>query len=75
MASEWVSVERPSKGQSTPTWKAVTDRKRPEKPHVFNPVAAARGESLGVALCRAIVLSHCGDTVDVPDQLLAAVSA
>jgi hypothetical protein len=75
MASEWVSAERPSKGQSTPTWRAVTDSKRPEKPHVFNQVASATGESLGVAVCRAIVLSHCGDTVDVPEQLLAAVPA
>ena len=75
MSLEWVSVERPSKGQSIPTWRAVTDSKRPEKPHVFNAVASATGESLGVAVCRAIVLSRCGVTVDVPQQLLVAEPA
>lgn len=75
MSSEWVSVERPSRGQRIRTWRAVTDSKRPEKPLVLSWVASAAGESLGIAVCRAIVLSHCGDTVDVPEQLLASVTA
>lgn len=75
MTAEWVSVERLCKRQTTPTWRAVTDNKRPEKPRTFNSVASAHGESLGVAVCRAIVLSRCGNTVDIPEQLLAAEPA
>lgn len=75
MAAEWVSVERPSRGQKTPMWRAVTDSKRPSKSHIFNAVASAYGETIGVAVCRAIVLSRCGDTVDVPEQLLATEPA
>jgi hypothetical protein len=72
MASELVGAERPSKGQVKPMWRAVTDNKCKKRPESFNFVSAT-GESLGVAVCRAIVLSHCGEAVDVPEELLSAV--
>lgn len=74
MSVEWVGVERPSKGQTIPLWRAVTDSKIPPKPHEFQGVVAASGETLGIAVCRAIVLSRCGKVVDIPDQLLVLES-
>lgn len=71
MASEWVSVERPSGGQKPPVWRAVTDSKRKE----LNWTVSAHAQSLGVAVCRAIVLSRCGESVEVPEELLGVQTA
>lgn len=70
IATQWVSVERPSKGQITPVWRAETQQKRIKTTQALKWVVSATGESLGVAVCRAIVLSNCGETVDVPEELL-----
>lgn len=71
IASEWIGVERPSRGQKTPAWRAIADSKEPTKVHeVCGGVVAAWGETLGVAVCRALVLSRLGVAVDVPDELL-----
>lgn len=70
MSAEWIGVERPSRGQKTPLWRAIADSKMPTKPHEFCGVVSAWGESLGVAVCRALVLSRIGMTVDVPDELV-----
>jgi len=76
MSSEWIGVERPSRGQKTPVWRAIADSKVPTKPHEYcGGVMSAWGETIGVAVCRALVLSRLGVTVDVPDQLLQAVPA
>lgn len=76
MSSEWIGVERPSRGQKTPVWRAIADSKVPTKPHEYcGGVVSAWGETLGVAVCRALVLSRLGVTVDVPDELLQAVPA
>lgn len=77
MSAEWIGVERPSRGQKTPVWRAIADSKVPTKPHEFcGGVVSAWGETLGVAVCRALVLSRIGVMVDVPDELLLqAVSA
>lgn len=77
MSAEWIGVERPSRGQRTPVWRAIADSKVPTKPHEFcGGVVSAWGETLGVAVCRALVLSRIGVMVDVPDELvLQAVSA
>ena len=75
MASEWIGVDRPSKGQTPPQWCAVTDNKGAPDPKWFKPVVSASAESLAVAVCRALVLSHIGEAVDIPDQLLAGAAA
>lgn len=76
ISSEWISVERPSRAQKTPLWRAIADSKVPTKPHEFcGGVVAAWGGTLGVAVCRALVLSRLGVTVDVPDELLQPVAA
>lgn len=76
MSSEWIGVERPSRGQKTPVWRAIADSKVPTKPHEFcGGVVSAWGDTLGVAVCRALVLSRVGVIVDVPDDLLQAVAA
>lgn len=73
MTKEWVGVERPSKGQKTPLWHAITDNKRSDASRTTTFVVSAWGETIGVAVCRAIVLSHCGKTVSVPRELLASL--
>lgn len=77
MSAEWIGVERPSRGQKKPVWRAIADSKVPTKPHEFcGGVVSAWGETPGVAVCRALVLSRIGVMVDVPDELLLqAVSA
>jgi hypothetical protein len=76
MASEWIGVERPCCGQKTPVWRAIADSKEPTKPHEFcGGVVAAWGDTLGVAVCRALVLSRLGVAVDVPEELLRAIPA
>lgn len=76
MSSEWIGVERPSRGQKTPVWRAIADSKVPTKPHEFcGGVVSAWGDTLGVAVCRVLVLSRLGQTVDVPEELLQAVPA
>lgn len=70
MSSEWVGVERPSKGQSTPVWRAVTDNKSKRNPSVFRPVVDAFGETLGISVCRVIVKSYKGDVIDIPNELI-----
>lgn len=76
MASEWIGVERPCKGQKPPVWRAIADSKIPTKPHEFcGGVVSAWGETIGVAVCRALVLSRIGVAVDVPEELLQAVPA
>lgn len=71
MSSEWIGVERPSKGQVRPVWRAIADSKIHTKPHeATGGVVAAWGETIGVAVCRVLVLSRLGETVDVPDELL-----
>lgn len=71
MSSEWIGVERPSHGQKPPVWRALADSKIPTKPHEYcGGVVSAYGETPGVAVCRALVLSRLGATVEVPDELL-----
>ena len=70
MTKECIGVERPSKGQTVPLWRAITDKKTQTKYQSRFEVVSAYGETLGVAVCRAIVLSRCGSTVDVPEELL-----
>lgn len=70
IVSELVSVERPSKGQSVPMWRTVTDNKAKRSPAIFQPVVDACGETLGCAVCRVIVKSYLGDSVEIPDVLL-----
>ena len=76
MSSEWIGVERPSRGQKLPVWRAIADSKVPTKPYEYcGEVMSAWGETIGVAVCRALVLSRLGVTVDVPDELLLAAPA
>ena len=75
MASEWISAERPNRGQPTPLWRSVTDVKYKQKGYSFNQVVSAHGHSLGEAVCRALVLSRLGKMVDVPDDLLTHASS
>ena len=76
MSSEWIGVERPCRGQKTPAWRAIADSKVPTKPHEFcGGVVSAWGATLGVAVCRALVLSRLGVAVDVPEELLQSIPA
>lgn len=72
MNSQWVGVERPSKGQKTPLWRAITDIKV-KNIDGLNSVADAWGETIGLAVCRAIVVSHFGKTVDIPEELVSTL--
>jgi hypothetical protein len=75
MSSEWIGVDRPSSGQATPMWRAITNNKVARGSQVFDPVKDAWGETIGIAVCRALVLSRVGPTIDVPDILLSSVAA
>jgi hypothetical protein len=69
MMAEKVGVERPFGSQAVPLWRAITDTKGAEAKRNLNWVVSAHGTSPGVAVCRAIVLSRCGVSVDIPEQL------
>lgn len=75
MASEWIGVDRPSRGQTPPQWRAITDNKAPADPRRYKPVVSAWAESIGVAVCRALVLSRLGNEVEVPQELLDSKAA
>ena len=76
MSSEWIGVESPSRGQKTPLWRAISDSKVPTKPfEICGGVVSAWGETLGVAVCRALVLSRLGVNVDLPEELRHALTA
>lgn len=71
MSSEWIGVERPSRGQKTPVWRAITESKIPTKPYeTCGGVVSAFGVTLGEAVCRVLVISRLGAFVEVPDELL-----
>lgn len=69
MASEWVGVDRPSKGQNPPVWRAITDVKYKKKyGDSLVTVVSAYDPSLAIAVCRAIVMSRLGEVVELPDE-------
>jgi len=72
MQQQWIGVERPSRGQKTPVWQALTESKMKPKP--LQPVVSAFGVSIGIAVCRALVLSHFGDTIEIPDEVMAKIA-
>ena len=73
IASYWISVERPSKGQQTPSWRVVTDSRRKVASYEFNGPVVAHGPTLGIAVCRVLVIAHFGQKVEIPDVLRSAV--
>lgn len=73
MRQEWIGVDRPSNGQATPLWRAITDSKiKPRSAKPCTPVVSAFGGTIGLAVCRALVASRLGMMVDVPENLVQA---
>ena len=75
MTQEWIGVDRPSRGQTTPLWRAVTDSKLKRGTGHFEPVVSAFGGTIGLAVCRALGASRLGAEVDVPAELHPAHAA
>ena len=59
----WISIERPSQGQTVPTWRAVTDWRGSQKPHEFQGPVFAFGPSGIIAAMRALVMATFGERV------------
>ena len=59
----WISIERPSQGQTVPTWRAVTDWRGSQKPHEFQGPVSAFGPSGIIAAMRALVMATFGERV------------
>ena len=71
---EWIGLERPSKGQKAPMWRAITDRRfkkklRPGDSDVL--VVDAWGETSFLAVARVFVMSRLGACVTIPAELAA----
>lgn len=62
--SDWISLERPSRGQKEPTWRAVMDNAAPRiGSQVYQTVVAQFGETALIAAMRAKVASVYGDVI------------
>lgn len=69
--SEWIGLERPSKGQKTPLWRAITDSKQKPGPGQSpTAVVSAWGATHSLAVARVLVISHLGPVVDIPAELM-----
>lgn len=69
---EWISLERPSRGQKTPMWRAITD----EKGRKLGPgecrlgVVDAWALTSYLAIARVFIVSRLGPFIDVPSELV-----
>jgi hypothetical protein len=64
---DWIGCERPSRGQTPPIWRAITDYKGPREQHrAYGPVSQY-GETYLIAVTRCKVASHFG--AEVPDEI------
>jgi len=69
MTDDWIGVDRPSNGQTPPVWTAITNSKKPaDSRELTTGVVIAHAETLGTAVCRALVLSRHGTEIDIPEQ-------
>jgi hypothetical protein len=59
----WIGIERPSRGQTPPMWRALCDVPADVTPRPMNMVVDAYGEIMPVAAMRAFVKSRFDDTV------------
>lgn len=66
---EWIGLDRPSKGQTPPLWRAITDTKTEPRPGQFRGVSVAWGVTPFLAAMRALVLSRVGEKIQIPEQL------
>lgn len=73
MNEHWIGVERPSKGQTPPQWRALADV--PSSSKLPDRVVSAFAPSLAIAVHRCFIKSRMGDVVDIPDELTAAEAA
>lgn len=73
LVREWISVERPFKGQTPPTWKAIVDNKQRGPRQELHPVLSATGATFELAVHRAFVASYFGEVIDMPDELISIV--
>ncbi|MEJ6003832.1 hypothetical protein [Paucibacter soli] len=68
----WVGLDRPSKGQTPPQWRAIADfvGKQPSlKSSHF--VMTANSTDMATAVIRCFVKSRFGEKVDIPEELVA----
>jgi hypothetical protein len=68
MSEYWVGVERPSKGQKVPLWRAIADTEQSllSPFNKMNSVVSSNAETIGAAVCRAIVKAKLGTSVELP---------
>lgn len=78
---EWITLERPSKGQTVPMWRAIADTKTmnarrrsqpmlPGMTPVEHTVVSAWGETYALAAMRAFAMSFLGEVAFVPEELV-----
>ncbi len=67
---DWIGLDRPSRGQTVPMWRAIRDNAAPVLgASLRQRVVQAWGETALIASMRAKVASHYGD--EVPDIQVA----
>lgn len=82
MRDHWIGLERPSRGQTPPQWRAIADCVRSgssgTSAKAANPhnrlsgsfwVASSSSENLAVAVFRTFVKSRLGEAVEIPEEL------
>ena len=71
MEKHWIGLDRPSRGQTPPMWRALADWKDEDKQRLFGSnaychiTASARGTTAMVAVCRLVVRMKFGNEVEL----------
>lgn len=70
MVTHWIGVERPSKGQTPPAWRAIGDFRgdRAVRQHLM--VVSSHHTEFSIAVTRCFVKTKFGEELDVPDDVL-----
>lgn len=71
----WIGLDRPSKGQNPPTWRALADNARQKGRADVPGVVSAYDVDMAVAVHRAFVLSRLGETATIPAALVSTPAA
>lgn len=72
---EWIGLMRPSKGQKTPQWQAITDSKMKQQASRNDyGVVSAWAPTSHLATARVFVISKLGAEIEVPKELVEAVA-
>jgi len=73
MDKHWIGVERPSRGQKPPVWRALADYRGKRDPLRYVGVVCADSPDRRTAIFRCLVKSIFNDKVGVPKQLLLGI--